>query len=149
MTRKIKNVLYDGYIGPVVDWISNLEGDWPSYRARTTQEEFKRACKIHHELHKLDQEYSPLDYETWDRPKENNRKTKYYHAPQIHVFDAIATGICGYQSVLTCHEAMDPEGGGVRQNMALFDADSRQVGIDNRASGCISDHRKVKISLVP
>ena len=51
-------------------------------------------------------------------------------------------GICGYESVITCQETRDSKSPGIHENVAIFDGDARRVGIDNRASGCISDDKK-------
>ena len=51
-------------------------------------------------------------------------------------------GICGNESVITCHETRNSKSAGVHEIIALFNGDSLRVGIDNCASGCISDDRK-------
>jgi len=73
----VKDTLYKKWARPMVEWISQFTVDWPTYRAQASQEEFKRACKIRHELHKLEEEYAPLCFETWSEPKWRRRKQRY------------------------------------------------------------------------
>ena len=142
--QAMKDSIFETGVKPIVEWISNLEEDWSEYRARVTKEEFKRACKIHHELHKLQEEYAPLGFETWSAPSEGRRKRKYNHPfTRIPVVEAMTKGICGYESVITCQETKDSTSPGMHENVAIFDGDARRVRIDNRASGCISDKREI------
>ena len=109
---------------PLVTWISGSEGTWHAYRAHATLNDFRRARRLHKAAFASSEDYEPLTMESWLARKFKRHKRRYNHPIRLLVAKAAET---------------QPEG--AEHKLAKFDTDSAKVGVDNRASACIS-HKK-------
>ena len=137
---KTRDFLFKKICKPAIEWSDELEESWSEYYARISKEEHQQALRMQKDgVEATNSSQLPI-WHRWAPSTRKKKKRRYKHTPTIHILQAIDKGICGYQSVLRCEEVTNSEGEEMRENIALFDAaNKRRVGVDNRASACISD----------
>lgn len=123
------------YVSPISDWFSDIEENWSEYYKRVPEIEYKEARRRKCIAESLNEGYSPLTRAAWSQNQidyKRRRKRKYNH-----IWRQQSTKICGMESLLI-NSTTNSAGDEVHENYARFDTDSGRVGIDNRASACIS-----------
>ena len=124
------------YTSPIVEWFSSLEEDWSEYYTRVPEMEYQHARRRHYIAKSMNDDFSPLNRDTWNENQMNykRRRKRNVHHPFWRIRNASLYGM----ETLIMKSATNSEGDEVHENRARFDTDSGQVGIDNRASACIS-----------
>ena len=120
---------------PISSWLSEIEEDWSEYYKRVPEVEYKEARRRHLIAESLNEGYSPLTRTVWRQNQvdfKRQRKRKYNH-----VWRCQLTKIHGMES-LFANSTTNSAGDEIHENCTRFDTDSGRVGIDNRASACIS-----------
>ena len=120
---------------PISSWLSEIEEDWSEYYKRVPEVEYKEARRRHLIAESLNEGYSPLTRTVWRQNQvvfKRRSKRKYNH-----VWRCQLTKIHGMES-LFANSTTNSAGDEIHENCTRFDTDSGRVGIDNRASACIS-----------
>ena len=135
-TKMSETVRYS--LSPVMDWISNLEEDWSDYyTTRVPEMEYRQARRMHYLAESMNEDFSPLTKEDWIEQKPDYKwpKRKIHHA----FWRIRRAEILGMETLIV-NTTTNFAGEEVRDNRVHFDTDSGRIGIDNRASACISHY---------
>jgi len=122
---------------PITNWLSEFEENWVEYYARVETKEYRKARRRHHEEHHLEANYQPLTRDQWEGPEQNYKKHRKRSG--VPPFWRIRETTLHAVETLVAESSTNIYGEQIRENRVRFDTDSGRVGIDNRASACISD----------
>jgi len=124
---------------PIIKKLSNMEDNWHEFYAKRVPEmEYNEAKRRHQMAESMADNYSPLTRIAWEeniKRFSRKRKRRFQHPKwrrRLATTHAMET--------LVINSSTNSRGEETHVNTARFDTDSGRIGVDNRASACISDY---------